>query len=140
MDQLPQDPPAAKRLPGPDGRPPGYAAPGRVDGIARVRRWSNGVAAALVVATAMTTGYFARASVSTAPAAASASRNAPGVAGQPGTGTAASKHQPCISVPVATSGGSGVRAQTPVRVCGAGASTGAPIVIYANQGPGQEDS
>ena len=111
MDQQPQDPPAARA---------------RARGLRQVRRWSNGTAAALIAATVVTTGYFARASHSAAVAASAAS--AAGLAGgQPGT--AASTHQPCVSVPVATSGGSGVTSQTVIRSCGPGTSTSVPVVI-----------
>ena len=112
MDQQPQDPPAARA---------------RARGLRQVRRWSNGTAAALIAATVLTTGYFARASHSAAVAASAAS--AAGVAGgQPGT--AASTHQPCVSVPVATSGGSGVTSQTVIRSCGTpGTGTSVPVVI-----------
>ena len=112
MDQQPQESPAMRTGP----------AAGR--GLRQVRRWSNGTAAALIAATVVTTGYFARTSHSAAAAAAVAT--AAGVAGgQPGT--AASTHQPCVSVPVATSGGSGVTSQTVIRSCGTGTSV--PVVI-----------
>ena len=111
MDQQPQDPPAARA---------------RARGLRQVRRWSNGTAAALIAATVVTTGYFARASHSAAGAASAAS--VAGLAGgQPGT--SASTHQPCVSVPVATSGGSGVTSQTVIRSCGPGTSTSVPVVI-----------
>jgi hypothetical protein len=115
MDQQPQDPPAARA---------------RARGLRQVRRWSNGTAAALIAATVLTTGYFARASHSAAVAAstAGAAGMAAGMAaGQPGT--AASTHQPCVSVPVATSGGSGVTSQTVIRSCGTGTGTSVPVVI-----------
>jgi hypothetical protein len=143
MDQQPQDRPTARRLPGPDGPPPGHAGQARADGLRRVRRWSNWTAAALIAATAVTTGYFARASTSApAPSPAAAIRAA---AGQPGTGSAAGPRQPCISVPVATSGGSAVRAQAPVLSCGAGtgvpaAGTGVPAVITTGQWSERGDS
>jgi len=108
MDQQPQDPPAARA---------------RARGLRQVRRWSNGTAAALIAATVVTTGYFARTSHSAAGAASAA-----GVAGGQ-LGTAASTHQPCVSVPVATSGGSGVTSQTVIRSCGPGTSTSVPVVI-----------
>jgi len=113
MDQQPQDPPAAR-------------ARARARGLRQVRRWSNWTAAALIAATVVTTGYFARASHPAAMTASAAS--AAGVAGgQPGT--AASTHQPCVSVPVATSGGSGVTSQTVIRSCGPGTGTSVPVVI-----------
>jgi hypothetical protein len=101
MDQHPQDPAALY---------------GRARGLRQVRRWSNWTAAALMAATVVTTGYFARTShpaAAAAPAAGTASA-------QPGT--AAGPHQPCVSVPVASSGGSGVTRQTVVRSCGTGSS------------------
>jgi hypothetical protein len=114
MDQQPQDPPAARA---------------RARGLRQVRRWSNGTAAALIAATVVTTGYFARAGHSAAVAASAAGTgSAAGVTGgRPGT--AASTHQPCVSVPVATSGGSGVTSQTVIRSCGPGTSTSVPVVI-----------
>ena len=132
MYQQPQDHPAARRLPGGAGEPPGGAGEppgarpgptvtGRARGLRQVRRWSNWTAAALIAATVVTTGYFARASLP-----ATATTAGTGVAaGQPGT--AVGTHQPCVSVPVATSGGSGVTRQTVVRSCGTG--TSAPVVI-----------
>jgi hypothetical protein len=124
MDQPPQDRPTARRRPGgdgplggEDGPLPGHVVPGRAPGLRQVRRWSNWTAAVLVAATAVTTGYFARASAGTAPAAAAI--------GAKGTATAGT-HQPCISVPVATSGGSAVAAPTTVRSCRAGGRKRAP--------------
>ncbi len=113
---------------------PGHPVLGRALGLRQVRRWSNWTAAALIAATAVTTGYFARASVSTAPAAVAA--------GAKGTATAAGTHQPCISVPVATSGGSAVASRTTVRSCGAGGPGSGhhrPVVIYVGHaGEGQD--
>ena len=102
MDQHPQDPAALYR---------------RARGLQQVRRWSNWTAAALMAATVVTTGYFARTSHPAAAAALAA-----GTALGAGAGTAAGPHQPCVSVPVATSGGSGVTRQTVVRSCGTGSS------------------
>ncbi len=111
-----------------DQDPP--AARARARGLRQGRRWSNGTAAALIAVTVVTTGYFARASHSAAVAASAAS--AAGVAGgQPGT--AASTHQPCVSVPVATSGGSGVTSQTVIRSCAPGTGTSVPTVITTGQ-------
>ena len=131
MDQQPQDPRDARRRPGAD-RPsvPGHAMTGRARGLRQVRRWSNGTAAALIAATVLTTGYFARASVPGTPAAAVAA----GAASQPGLAA----HQPCVSVPVATSGGSGVTKQTVVRSCGTG--TSAPVVISTGRAQERGDS
>jgi hypothetical protein len=106
MDQHPQDPAALY---------------GRARGLRQVRRWSNWTAAALMAATVVTTGYFARTSH---PAAAALTA---GTTLGAGAGTAAGPHQPCVSVPVATSGGSGVTRQTVVRSCGTGSS--APVAV-----------
>ena len=111
---------------------PGYAMTSRARGLRQVRRWSNWTAAALIAGTALTTGYFAWASHPTAgPAAVTVAAG-----GQPGT--AAGPPQPCVSAPVATSGGSGVTRQTVVRSCGAG--TSAPVVINTSQQAGRDDS
>lgn len=133
MDKNGQDPPPRHRLPAADGDEhpqPGRVVPGRDLGLRRVRRLSNWTAASLVAAAAVTAGYFARGSVSTVP-----------VTAKP-TGTAAAApagtRQPCISTPVAVSGGSGVTARAPVRVCGSG--TSAPVVIYAGPAAGHGDS
>jgi hypothetical protein len=144
MDQQPQDGPAARRLPGPGGPPPGHAGEARADSLRRVRRWSNWTAAALVAATAVATGYFVRASVSV-PSASAPAAVIRGAVGQPGSGSAAGPRQPCISVPVATSGGSAVRAQAPVLSCGAGtggpaAGTAVPAVITSGQWSERGDS
>ncbi len=122
-----------------DEQPQGRAVPGRARGLRQVRRWSNGTAAALVAATAVTTGYFAysaRAAASPADSAALAAGQQG--TGQPGTGqpvTGAGKGQPCVSVPVATSGGSGVTRQTVIQSCGTGSSGsgGAPGVTTTGQ-------
>ena len=102
MDQHPQDPAV-----------PGTAVTGRARGLRQVRRWSNWTAAALIAASVLTTGYFARASqhgrsgTAVAPAAARRDR-------QPVPLRA--RQQPCVSVPVATSGGSGVTKQTVIQI------------------------
>ena len=108
MDQHPGDPAAMH---------------GRTRGLQQVRRWSNWTAAALMAATVVTTGYFARTNHPAVPAAAALAAGTAGA--QPGT--AAGPQQPCVSVPVATSGGSGVTRQTVVRSCGTGSS--APVVV-----------
>jgi len=111
-------------------------SPGRVRGLRQVRRWSNWTAVALVGATVLTTGYFARASLTAGPAAAIPG-TALGTAGRPGAGGAAGTSQPCVYVPVATSGASGVRVQTPVLSCGPGAGTPAmlgPAQLSSGQG------
>jgi hypothetical protein len=109
---------------------------GRARGLRQVRRWSNGTAAALIGATVLTTAYFARSAVTSAPAvevplgtAGAASRLGP--VGAPGTG------RPCVYVPVATSGASGVRVQAPVLSCGPGAAAPAgltPAQVSGGQG------
>jgi hypothetical protein len=111
---------------------------GRASGLRQVRRWTNWTAAALIGATALTTGYFARASLTAAPATAipGTALGTAGTAGRLGPGGAPGTSQPCVYVPVATSGGSGVRAQTPVLSCGPG--TGTPGVLSPAQvGAGQ---
>ena len=85
----------------------------------------------LVAATAVTSGYFARASVGAPHAAAT-------VTGSQSATTSA--RQPCVTVPVATSGGSGVSTQTPVRACAQGANGTRPVVVYANSGARGPDS
>jgi hypothetical protein len=104
---------------------------GRSRGLRQVRRWSNWTAAALIAGTVMTTGYFVQTSHQAAGAGVTAAAG-----GQPGT--TASSGQPCVSVPVATSGGSGVTKQTVVRSCGTG--TGTPVVITTGRTGQGEDS
>ena len=108
--------------------------PGRSGGLRRVRRMSNWTAVALIAGSAATTGYFARASAGHTSPQTIASQ-----AGGTGT-TAQGTHKACVTVPVATSGGSGVTAQAPAtRACGA-ANSGSPIVIYVNRPTaGQDD-
>ncbi len=122
MDEQPQDPAAART---------------RARGLRRVRRWSNGTAAALIAATVVTTGYFARASASAASATAGAAgvsgaAGAAGAAGQPGT--TAGARQPCVSVPVATSGGSGVTRQTVIPSCGTGGGGSSSVPAVTTTG------
>jgi hypothetical protein len=137
----PQDPSTWRRLPGarkswsasagPGESPSGRAEPGSRDrGIRQVRRLSNWTAAALVAATAVTAGYFARTSVS-------ASRPATTVIGS--QSAAPNSRQPCVTVPVATSGGSGVSPRMPVRACASGANGTRPVVVYVNSGEGRGD-
>lgn len=122
----PQDQsPSWRRLPVPGESPPAGTGPERRDrGIRRVQRLSNWTAAALVAATAVTAGYFSRGAAVTTPRPAAA---AVAAGSQPGTSAA---RQPCVTVPVATTGGSGVTTQVPVRACGPGASGNRPLVIY----------
>ena len=108
--------------------------PGRSGGLRQVRRMSNWTAAALIAGSAATTGYFAQASAShTSPQATAANAG--------GTGTAAQgTHKACVTVPVATSGGSGVTAQAPAtRACGT-ANNWSPIVIYVNRPTAGQDN
>jgi hypothetical protein len=93
-------------------------------GLRYVRRASNWTAAGLIVATAATAGYFAHAGAGTSPAAAvtGAYSQAP-ASHQP--------HQPCVTVPVAISGGSGVTTTTaPSSSCAPGQSGTRPPVVY----------
>jgi len=98
---------------------------GRASGFRQVRRWSNWTAAALIGTTALTTGYFARASVAATPAA--AMPGTAGTAGRLGVSGAPGARQPCVYVPVAASSGSAVRAQAPVLSCGPGTGTAAGL-------------
>lgn len=102
---------------------PQGTGPGRERGLRYVRRLSNWTAVALVAATAVTAGYFARGSAAPAQPAAAVT-GTPSQAAKPG--------QPCVTVPVAVSGGSGVTRQVPVRSCGPGGTGTQPIVIYRN--------
>jgi hypothetical protein len=141
----PQDPSTWRRLPsareswpanaGPGESPPGRTAvsaePGSRDrGIRHVRRLSNWTAVMLVAATAVTAGYFARASVSASRPATTVTRS---------QSAAASSRQPCVTVPVATSGGSGVSVQTPVQACALGANGTRPVIVYVNSGERRGD-
>lgn len=116
----PQDQSSWRRLPG-----PAESRPSRDRGLRHVRRLSGWTAVALVAATAATAGYFGRGSASTAKPATVVS-GAPSTAAKPG--------QPCVTVPVATSGGSGVTTQVPVRTCAPGVTGTRPIVIYVKSG------
>lgn len=127
----PQDP-SSWRLPGAAERSPDAArADSRDRGIRRVRRLSNLTAVALIAATAVTAGYFARASSGAAKSAAvtNAQSQAPNA------------RQPCVTVPVATSGGSGVTTTTtrPAQSCAANANGTRPAVVYADRGEGGGD-
>ncbi|TVZ06619.1 hypothetical protein EAS64_04340 [Trebonia kvetii] len=92
---------------------------------------SNWTAVMLVAATAVTAGYFARANVSASHPAATVTGSQP---------PAASSHQPCVTVPVATSGGSGVTTQTPARTCAPGTNGTRPAIVYVNSGERGTDS
>jgi len=123
MNQEPQDPQGAAE---------------RRHGLRRVRHMSNWTAAGLIAATAVTTVYLARGSGMTstpsAAARASAASAANGASAAPGT------HKSCITVPVATSGGSGVTRQAPVTKCSSGAAGSGPVVIYVTRPPNAEDN
>jgi hypothetical protein len=114
--------------PSPQRRPPGPGQPGldearaasRDRGLRRVRRLSNWTAAALIAATAATAGYFAHGRAATSPAAAVAGARA----------QAPGSHQPCVTVPVATSGGSGVTTTTVPSSCATGQMGTRPPVVY----------
>ncbi len=122
----PQETSPRRRLPGAGEPPAGTGPESRDRGLRYVRRLSNWTAAALVVTTAVTAGYFARG------ATVAAGRPAATVTGaQPGTPAA---RQPGVTVPVATSGGSGVTTMTPVRTCGPAGGGNRPVVIYVKSG------
>ena len=145
MNQEPQDPQGPlewRRLPGADeaDEPPRenepfvvpgavWSPPGRRDGLRRVRHVSNWTAAALIAATAVTPGYLARGSLATSTASTAGPASPAGTAGTAASGT----HKSCITVPVATSGGSGVTRQAPVTTCRSGAAGSGPAVVYVTQ-------
>jgi hypothetical protein len=129
----PQDLPSWRRLPGPGEPAPREARARRRDrGLRHVRRISSWTAVALIAATAAGAGYFARAhpaAQQAAPVAGSHSQ-APG----PGTG------QPCVTTPVAVSGGSGVTTTVPAQSCAAGpGGVTSPAVTYVKQGEDRGD-
>ena len=119
-----QDPLPRRRLPGQGEPGPDDArAASRDRGLRQVRRLSNWTAAALIAVTGVTAGYFAH-------AAARASRPATtaGVQSQ-----APGSRQPCVTVPVATSGGSGVApAPVPSFSCATGSTGTRPPVVYVD--------
>jgi len=125
-----QDPSSWRRLPGPGEPAPEEARAGSRDrGIRHVRRLSNWTAAALIAATAVTAGYFARASSGAPrPAAVAGSQS-----------QAANSRQPCITVPVATSGGSGVTTTVPAQSCATGANGTRPAVVFVHSDDGRGD-
>lgn len=129
----PQDPSSWRRLPGPGEPDPQEARVRNRDrGLRHVRRLSNWTAVALVAVTAVTAGYFARAHPSMQQAAS--------VAGSPSQAQRSSTGQPCVSVPVAVSGGSGVTTTVPAQSCPPGAGGGTrPTVIYVKPGEDRGD-
>ena len=129
----PQDPSSWRRLPGP-GEPASQEARARSrnHGIRHVRRLSNWTAAALIAATAATAGAFAHAH----PGA----QRPPSVTGARAPAPGTSTGQPCVTAPVAVSGGSGVTTTVPARSCATGTGGGSgPTVVYVKQGEGRED-
>lgn len=127
----PQDP-SWRRLPGPGEPSPEEArARSRDRGIRHVRRLSNWTAVALVAATAVTAGYFARAGASASgprPAAVTGAQS-----------QAPNSHQPCVTAPVATSGGSGVTTTVPGPSCATGTNGTHPAVVYPPSSDGRGD-
>ena len=129
------DPSPRSRLPGPGE--PGLdeaRAAARDRGLRQVRRLSNWTAAALLTVTGITAGYFAH----TAARAPLAATTAGGKSQAPGS------QQPCVSVPVAISGGSGV-APAPVPAassassCATGPAGTRPPVVYADSAERGDD-
>ncbi len=125
-----QDSSLWRRLPGPGEPAPEEARAGSRDrGIRHVRRMSNWTAAALIAATAVTAGYFARAGAGAPrPAAVAGSHS-----------QALNSRQPCVTVPVATSGGSGVTTTVPAASCATGANGTRPAIVIVNHGEGGGD-
>jgi hypothetical protein len=122
--------PSPRRQPGPGrpGRPSRdeARAASRDRGLRQVRRLSNWTAAALIAATAVTAGYFAHAGAGASRAAAVAGARAQAPGSQ-----APGSHQPCVTVPVATSGGSGVTTTTvPSSSCATSQNGNRPQVVY----------
>jgi hypothetical protein len=115
-----QDPSPQRRLPGPGepGQDQARAA-SRDRGLRHVRRLSNWTAAGLIAATAITAGYFAHAAGAPRPAATA------GLHSQ-----VQSPNQPCVTVPVATSGGSGVSTATVPSACATGQNGTRPPAVY----------
>jgi len=134
-----RDPSLWRRLPGPeDAVPEGEADGGRARarhrGLRQVRRLSNWTAVGLVAATAVTAGYFARASTS-ASTGTSPQQAAP-VSGPHSKVPASSSNKACatavttaVIAPVAVSGGSGVTGTVPGQP--------APVPSQAPPVPGQ---
>ena len=93
-------------------------------GLRHVRRLSNLTAVALIAVTGGTAGYFAHTAASAPRLAttAGAKSQAPGA------------QQPCVNVPVATSGGSGVTAAAPApsSSCANGPAGTRPPVVYVD--------
>jgi hypothetical protein len=117
-----QEPSPQRRLPGPGEPGPDEArAASRDRGLRQLRRLSNWTAAGLIALTGVTAGYFAHtaARVTRPATTAGVQSHAPGA------------HQPCVTVPVATSGGSGVApAPVPTPSCAPGQNATRPPVVY----------
>ena len=115
-------------------------------GIRHVRRLSNWTAAALVAATAVTAGYFARASAS-APRPAAVTRAQSQVHSSHQACAAAPTAPAAPAAPVAVSGGSGVTTTVPApsplsspsSSCAVGRSGTGPAVIYVHSDDGRGD-
>ena len=122
-----RDPSLWRRLPGPeDPVPEGQAGGGRArarhHGLRQVRRLSNWTAVGLVAATAVTAGYFARASTSTSASTTTGHQQVAPVSGSHSKAPASSSKHACttavttaVTAPVAVSGGSGVTVTVPSR-------------------------
>ena len=129
----PRDHPRSwRRLPGPGESPHAGTGPESRDrGLRYVRRLSNWTAAALVAATAATAGYFAWAAHPGTAQSATVTSGTQSQAPSPG--------QPCVTVPVATSGGSGVTTMTPASACGPAGTGTSPAVTYVKSGERGDD-
>jgi hypothetical protein len=122
----PQDP-SWQRLSEPGQADLEARARDRDRGLRRVRRLSNWTAVAMVAAAAGIAGYFARAHPGTQQPASVTGSHFPA----PGS----SAGQPCVTTPVAVSGGSGVTTTVPVQSCAPGTGGGTrPTVIYVKPG------
>jgi hypothetical protein len=105
----------------------------RQRGLRNVRRLSNWTAVTLVAATAVTAGYFARAQAG--------AQQVSSVTKSSAQAPAAGASQPCVTVPVAVSGGSGVTTTVPTQKCapGTGGSTTPPTVVYVDRHENERD-
>ena len=125
-----KEPSPRRQLPGQGEPGPDEArAASRDRGLRHVRRLSNWTAAALLAATGVTAGYFAHASAGAPrPAAATSAQS-----------QAQGSNRPCVTVPVATSGGSGVTTATVPSSCAAGQHGTRPPVayVYSHEGGDQ---
>ncbi len=108
---------------------PGHRVRARDRGLRRVRGVSNWTAVAVIAATGAAAGYFAQAAHS--PAAVSV--------GSPSPATIQGASQPCLTTPVATTGGSGVAVRPPAQTCGPGANGSGPVSTYPAAGERERD-